>query len=303
MKNNIAELQNEPHNIKLLAAQRELYSSAKMFYAIQFLFSVLIPVVIAVVTLFNPQWGIYGAAYGIVFTVVEVIGFTPFIAKLKEKAASIQEEFDCTVLKLSRPLMSISDMFTLEDILKNHDQYQNGQGSTDDLKDWYGEEINNVKDQYIAALICQRSNSWWDLKLRKRYKVLIIVVLISIPVILLIAGLVNDIKLTEAVLMLGVLMPFFIFLQKELTDHLNVSKKLKQLNDCFQSTFEELEKKTLEKAQLAHISRTIQDKIFENRMNGSLVPDWVYKRFREKDETEMKMILKELISRMKAIEE
>ncbi len=51
--NNIAIIQNEQKQLERLSAQRELYTSAKRFYIVQIIGSILIPIAFAIISFFD----------------------------------------------------------------------------------------------------------------------------------------------------------------------------------------------------------------------------------------------------------
>ncbi|MBK9382166.1 MAG: hypothetical protein IPN39_12690 [Chitinophagaceae bacterium] len=299
--NNIIQLQNKEENLKLLAAQRELYGSAKIIYAWQFCFSVILPVIIAALTLVYPDMAVYGALYGILLLVIDEIAFNSSIDKKKAKAAKIQEQFDCSVLKIKKSSLKLADGILTEEILKYYHNHAKDQSRIEKLKDWYPTEIGALDNLPIASLICQRLNCWWDIKLRKRYSNLLTGTLILIPLIIIIIGIIRDIKLYEIILILSALIPFFVFLQKENSEHGDAYKRLERLHGFFEDIFSRLKSKTFDMSSLDNTIRSIQDEIYENRINSPLVFDRIYKKFRSIDEQEMKRVTHELVKEMKGI--
>ena len=99
--------QNEKDSIDKLMAVRRLYSNAKFINKVNFIFSVIIPVILSLVKVFIskcdfvfnqsfvPYLGYYGIAV-LVFTVMT----NGIVSDLKKKAAKIQEMFDCDVLSI-----------------------------------------------------------------------------------------------------------------------------------------------------------------------------------------------------------
>src|SRR5438034_9094825 len=100
MPNSIPTDQNADRQLERLAAQRQLYSDAKR---IQFWHTILsVPIVVAwsFVVLACPKLGVIAALWGIVLTFMDILTFTPWQSALKNKAATIQELFDCDVLQI-----------------------------------------------------------------------------------------------------------------------------------------------------------------------------------------------------------
>lgn len=295
----IAELQNNPDNMKLLGTQRELYSSAKKVFGFQFLFNVFVSVALAILAMFYEEITVYAALYGILFTIIDIIGFVPLINKMKRKAATLQERYECAVLEIELSDLKNYEQVSEEEISNNYHLHIRNQKNLEGLKNWYSEKIDCIRDTGVATLICQRSNNWWDLKLKRRYITGLLSLLIFVTVAIIVIGLIKEIKLKEMILILNALMPFFLFIYHELSDHYSAKKTLEHLHTFFDTKFKELENKTLDKSTLPDLSRRVQDELFEHRANGPLVPDWFYYRYRSLDQAEMERIIGELIEKVK----
>lgn len=301
MNNNITQLQNEQGNIELLAAQRELYSSAKRLYILQLCGNVLFPVIIAVTSLIYSEIVIYGAMYGIGFFAIDVFILFPAMVKRKTKAAKAQERFDCTVLGIANSPLEITDDITDKEIQINYDRHKRNASDIETLQNWYPAEIGTLNDMSVARLICQRTNCWWDSKLRRRFIRLIIFLLIAVPLIVIVIGILKDFKRDEIILALSTLIPFAMFLNRELFEQIEANKRLERLDSFIKQTLKDLKENTL-KISLNSLSRDIQDEIFEHRSKSPLVLDAVYKWFRTMDNKEMEKMALALIADMKSID-
>ena len=93
--NSIPNLQNSPESLRLLYAQRRLYSRAKGVLAIQTVLSVPFAILWAVLVLKIPGAKVYAAAWGVVVSILDLTAFTPWQKTLKRGAAGTQELFDC----------------------------------------------------------------------------------------------------------------------------------------------------------------------------------------------------------------
>lgn len=103
MANNIPQRQNEGQSLQLLAAQRRLYSWAKIALAIQVILVVVIPGTLLVVEHFEETFKLWAALAGLVISILDVLILDPAKAALRHKAAATQELFDCHVLELDWP--------------------------------------------------------------------------------------------------------------------------------------------------------------------------------------------------------
>jgi hypothetical protein len=94
--NSIPLKQNEPKKLDLLAAQRHLYSTAKQIHGWQIILATFFPVFWTFVILKYPTIKAYGALWGVAMGAGDQLIITPWLKRLREKAAKIQELFDCS---------------------------------------------------------------------------------------------------------------------------------------------------------------------------------------------------------------
>lgn len=164
----IQDRQNLPESIAKLAAQRNLYRRAKIMRNVDILLAL-------------------GAAsasvLGLVINVDDlshvvnlVIAATWFMSQCiikdhehrrKTEAATIQEDFDCTVLDLPWPDHKNVRRPT-SDRINQLESIERDRHGTSGLIDWYPpESIPN--DPILATLHCQKLNCWWDAVLRDKW--------------------------------------------------------------------------------------------------------------------------------------
>ena len=84
--NKIPQTQLESTQLKRLAAQRQLYSDAKVVQAVQIVLSVLGPPILAVLVAFFSLRPVYVACYGIIVALLNIFYFTPRQTVFKEKS-------------------------------------------------------------------------------------------------------------------------------------------------------------------------------------------------------------------------
>src|ERR1035441_3331045 len=98
--NNIATLQNEPRQLQRLAAQRQLYSTAKRIFGIQLVLGGPVAIGWSLLVVVLPELTGLAAVWGALVSFSDVLWLTPWQKRLRERAARIQEAFDCDVLQL-----------------------------------------------------------------------------------------------------------------------------------------------------------------------------------------------------------
>lgn len=281
--NNINKVQNSLESLQRLAAQRELYSSAKTLYIIQLIGNILVPVSFSIVSIFNPVLSPYSALYGICFFLTDLILIEPGITTRKMKAAKIQELFDCDVLQLAKsPLKTASDI-TVEEVLTHYDAHQKIKSNIEKLRDWYPKEISSLGIS-VARLICQRANCWWDSKLRLAYCNLLRASCLLLVLAIAILGILGKLEFEKVVMIASGLIPFFRFSARQYLDNLAANRRHESLKSFIQTLWDNIISKCINKDSLDDSSRSIQDEIYENRAKSPLILDVFYKFYRSKAE-------------------
>jgi hypothetical protein len=296
--NDIPKIQNLERQLERLSAQRELYSDAKKMYILQIVGSVLIPTMLVLFSFFFSNISLIAAIFGIGFFIVDIIFIVPTISRLKLKASKIQELFDCEVLQIpSSPLKSASDI-AVEEVLTYYEAHIKIKTNVEKVRDWYPPIIGNI-DIEFARLICQRTNCWWDAKLRKRYINFIRAFAIIIPLLLLVISALLKTPIDKVVLLLSALMPFFRFANKEYSDHKSSNDRLERTMNYICKLWENILSNRFDKNKLTIESRIIQDEIYEHRSKSPFIPDLIYKTFRDKNESLMNKTASILIEEIK----
>ena len=171
MSNRIPLRQNEDLQLQRMAAQRRLYSRAKRILSWQMVITVALVVVWSFVERWFPMLKVYAALYGMTAVLLDIAVFTPLQNSLKQKAAGIQELFDCYVLDLPWQEIKAGRRPDAELVAEFSRLPSGVDYSSMKLLDWYPAESGTVP-LFLGRLICQRANCWWDAKLRRRYAVL-----------------------------------------------------------------------------------------------------------------------------------
>ncbi len=98
--NSIAIEQNTDRQLQRLAAQRQLYVSAKRVFGFQLFVSGPLAVASAFLALAFPSLKGYVALWGLLVVAGDIFWLTPWQKRLRDSAARVQEAFDCDVLSL-----------------------------------------------------------------------------------------------------------------------------------------------------------------------------------------------------------
>jgi hypothetical protein len=284
--NQIATVQNTQRQLERLAAQRELYSSAKKLFSLQIIGNLFIPLTLSVVSTFHRNLSVYVAIYGICFFIIDNILIDPVIKQRKTKATKIQELFDSDVLELSKsPFKTVEDV-TVEEVLTHYDAHRKIESNIEKIKNWYNADLHTL-DISVARLICQRINYSWECGLRSAYGNLLKIINVLLPLAVIITALFTNLSLEQTALIGGGLLPLFRFLTKQYQENKEASDKLTRLNNYFHKLWERLLKGEIDEGEIEEAARRIQDEIYDNRIKSPLIPDRFYRLYRPKEETLM----------------
>lgn len=285
--NNIPQEQNVQRKLELLAAQRQLYSDAKSLQIISLIISV--PVVIAwsiLVALF-PALAVYAALWGIIATFLELLVFSRLQKSIQEKAAKIQQLFDCEILQFNWVSLHCGVRVEPETIIDASNRYKRKNINFTKLQDWYPVSVGQLPI-HQARIICQRANVWWDAQLRRRYSKWVIIILVSLTIIVLLIGLIGGLSLEKFLLaVLFPLIPAFVFGLRQYTEHNEAATRLDRLRENAEVIVQEVISGRYTLQDLERESYSLQTQIYDNRRRSPLILDWVYSRLKKKDEEQM----------------
>ncbi len=292
----IVQKQNMEHMLRCLAAQRYLYSSAKILFFWQLIFSTIVVVILSLFNLYkNISWVI--AAYGSLIAIFDVTFWSSLIKKRKEKAVKIQELFDTSVLNIKWNNILVGEKPTDEEIFRYSEKYKRRHSDFDILKNWYSNKISEIQSD-ATKIICQRSNCTYDYAIRDSFSNAIFIVLVFTLLSLLVIGFIKGFTLQNFFLLVVFpLLPAIILLFKTIKEN-NASKKAL---DDLRSIIESLWNKLLldNKIDINMNIREIQNKIFLNRKYSPLIFDWFYNKKRKQLEKEMGFSVDKLVQQYK----
>lgn len=281
--NNILANQNKPENLQKLAAQRQLYKTAKRLLIWQIILTV--PVTIALSfckllqdSLFGFSVTAFVALYGILLAIADIFIFNHFISQYRTDAAKIQELFDCSAYEMSWNNIEIGKEPNQELINEFSNQYVEIPDSP--LTDWYPFEIGSM-DKQQAILTCQKTNLYYDASLRRMYKNIALIVSIATFIILIATSIGKNISLPSFIVY--VLAPFFpilILTFKIIFEHGKSIKSASELHDRV-NVVNPYNAPSMEQL------RSIQNKIYCHRKDSPLMPDFFYNKKRKKLEDSM----------------
>jgi hypothetical protein len=281
MANNIPQQQNEESALRLLAAQRRLYGWAKIALAFQVIFVVILPALLLVIEHLAPGFNIWAAFIGLTISILDVLLFDPLKSGLRHKAAAIQELFDCCVLDLEWPALK-GRKPDREDVHGASGDYRN-----DVFKDWYPTAVGTLP-LYVGRIICQRSNCWWDSKLRRHYRTFVVSLLAVIAVGVVVVALINNVTVGDFVLsFMAPILPVALWAIREAKQQSESAERVDHLKYFGDELWERTMRRSLLADDATVQSRVFQDEIFEHRRENPLIFDWFYALLRKTFEHQM----------------
>lgn len=281
--NQIAEIQNSQKQIERLAAQRELYSSAKRLYIVQLIGNIIVPIGGSALAIYDPKYSAYVALYGVCFFLIDLIFIERFITEQRTKAAKIQELFDCDVLQIAKSPLKSADDVLVEEVLVHYKAFTRAKKDISKIIDWYPKKVSIINIEY-ARLICQKTNCWWDSKLRTLYCSILLMLCVGLGLGIIIYGFVAHLQLEQVVLIISGLIPFFQFSSKQYFDNSDSATRLTKVNLYITEIWSQIVDKKIEASELMTVSRRIQDEFYDNRIRSPLILDSFYWIFRHSNE-------------------
>jgi ABC-type multidrug transport system fused ATPase/permease subunit len=296
--NNISSIQNTQRQLQRLAAQRELYASAKKWYTAQLIGSIVISVIGSILGIYFSYLTPFIGLYGICFFVIDVVLIERIITEKRTKAAKIQELFDCDVLQLKPSPLKVADDIVVEEVLTYYNAFTKAKKDIDEIKDWHPPGTEELDLEY-ARLICQRTNSWWDSMVRRSYSNYLKLISVLVAITILVFCFTKRLDFYEVVLIASGLIPFFQFSVKQYFDNRESSERLNRVNEFIGQIWRNIARCCIDKLDLEESSRRIQDEFYENRIKSPLILDSFYWKFRKKNLHLMSKMVDTLVSEIK----
>lgn len=278
----ISTIQNQPLQIKRLAAQREIYAGAKKLQAAQ----TVLAAIAVLGTLLAAAWSALQPAltvYGVVLTVVDAL-LGRQVKAAKEQAAKIQELFDCDVQQLDWNDVRLGEKPEMESVIDTATRHLATNEAAAGLTDWYTVGIGELPI-WVGRLVCQRENVGWDNRLRRSYATLVTTTF-AVGVLLIVAaaavawqrfGSSVGLLITYA----SLAFPAIKFGFKHVLEAHVAAKQLADLQASASRLWHAAVDRQLTDVTATHKARLFQDCLFDHRRASPLIYDWVYQRYRD----------------------
>lgn len=285
--NNIPQEQNTSPQLDRLAAQRQLYSDAKLLQLISIIISVPLAILASILVAMFSKMAAFAGLYGVIATLLDTLVFSRLQKSIQEKAAKVQQLFDYEVLQFDCSRLNCRITIEPETIADASSRFRRKNTTYSTLQNWYPVSVGKLP-LYQARIICQRSNVWWDSQLRRRYYNWLIIVLIALTVVVISFGLIGDLTLEKFVLaIIAPLTPAFIFGLRQYTEHKEAATRLDKLKENAENLLQEVSKGRYPVQDIETESYSLQFQIYDNRRLNPLIFDWFYSWLKRKDEENM----------------
>lgn len=283
--NEIDKLQVEPRMLSLLRARTLIYRRAKSVQAWGLVISLGFPIAGLIASAVFIPLKPFIALAALLFSFLEVLAVDRWQRTQLKNAAKLQEDFDCTVLKMEWNSFLVGRRLDPEDVFADSRRKLSDKDEQR-LINWYPLVVKELP-LYLARLVCQRTNLWYDSALRKRYRYVLLTGCALLIAVAAGISLAIDPNMTTFVLsMLAPMTPVIIWALREGNRQVATCEQLDRLNEEVKKLWDRSRSGAAE-AEISVRSRELQDAIFNHRSTSPLIFDWVYNLLRKEMEDRM----------------
>lgn len=296
----INQKQNSGEQIEMLAAQRQLYSSAKRIMGVQMILAGPVAVTATLIGIFFPEFKNYAALLGITILVLDLVFLNPLQKKLRSQGALVQEAFDTKVLDIVWNEIKVGKKPEPELIHEYARVFGRDKVKLDMLRNWYPADTQRLPVDW-GRIVCQRANIWWDSKLRRRYANSVLAVLVLLAIVLVWFGFGKAMDVTDFVMKVAVpLAALYKLGVSQFIEHRDAADRLDKLKDHAEKIWSE----AINGAGIDVLkakSRNLQDEIFDGRKRNPPIFDFIFFIFRNRHEEQMNRGAQALIQEARTI--
>lgn len=250
----------------------------------------------------HPEIKGYVALWGLGVLFFDMVIFTPWQKNLLDSGAKVQELFDCSVLDLPWNEIKTGKKPGPELIHERAAKFGSDTNKITALKNWYPVGVQNVPVQW-GSIICQRTNVWWDSKLRRRYAATIFGILIIVTISLIGYGIHKHINLLEFIAyIVAPMASAYVLGYRQITEHHNAADRLDKLKDHAEKLWAE----AIGGEGIATIqtkARLLQDEIYDGRKRNPPIFDFIFRLLRNENEMLMNKGAEALIAQVRKIKQ
>ncbi len=283
--NNIKVKQGMPENMRLLKAQRVIYSDAKKIYRWQLTITIIVVVFLNFIKLIAKDvWQsditAYVALISVGITLFDLLFLSSYLSKFKINGSKVQELFDCSIYNMEwnetnsgeKPEKSV-----IEDALQKY-VYD----PKTPVANWYHISLDGLSHEQ-AILRCQETNLEYDRKLRYHFKNDCTIICLVVVAGSFVIATIIDASLQGYLLnFITPSLPLIVVLIKLIIDNQKAAKSLEDVRKVARKLRVSGAMPTM--AQL----RQVQDRLYCSRKDSTLIPENYYQYRRAKLEQSTK---------------
>jgi hypothetical protein len=295
--NSIPEAQNEHSQLERLGAQRHLYSSAKTLLGAQLILGGPVALAWSVAVTRQPDLRGWAALWGLTVFLCDVIWFSRLQKSWRERAARIQEAFDCDVLGLPWNTIKAGRPTTPEEVHENAVKYFRRDSSSPPLENWYPPVVGELSLR-VARIVCQRINCWWDARQRMRYAQFVGASASVVFLVILWLAFATNMRVQNVVLATVPALPAISIGMRQWVEQREAAMRQSALRQELESLWDQA-LSGADDSTLTQRSRQVQDEIFQCRKSSVPVFDFIYRLFQPEHEFYMNRSAKDLVEEAK----
>lgn len=282
--------QNDVRALRLLLAQRKLYTRAKRWSFLRWIGFSIIGVAAPILTVVVPRAAVVVGALAGVWIFLSRTWFSSVERNLAAKAANIQEQFDQYVFSMPARVTRVPAASIEETVrLTGDDRAVMSAADRQRLQDWY--PFDARVDGAISIAIAQRANAAYSERLLSaNANVWLATTLVWSSAAVIISLIVG---LTLPQFLLGVALP----LLPALLDVWEQFRSTKRAGEVRRAMADDIEQAVRGRSEPELTPESLliwQDQLYEMRRQSPQVPNLVYRRARERNERAMKVAAAEL---------
>lgn len=284
--NDIAVRQNSDANLRLLRARQQMFHRAKMVFIIELVLTVLAPVAGALVGLFVAELRPTIALVSLALTALDVAVLDRAQRRFVKYGAKIAERFDCSVLQMTWNTLAAGkplDDEVVDEAATSWERRRNNKG----LENWYPEEVGQTSLE-AARFICQRTNLWYDGRLRRLNGSIALGLAWIVPTALLVACWFLNIPFREIATVLTPAAPVMIWAIREHFRQKDTAEAQDQTKSEVEAYLAKLKQGKMDAEDALQAARDVQNALYARRAASPMVMPGLYQLFRPELERQMK---------------
>ncbi|HHH2699892.1 TPA: S-4TM family putative pore-forming effector, partial [Morganella morganii] len=263
--NDFYEKQNEPHMLKLLAGQRQIYSDVKAILMKVFFAGVVVPSILSLIFFVmsfypghtGPWIKTLLTIYGVVFFIVNHF-IMEHVSNCKKKAARIQEEYDTSLFNMEWNDIVTGKKIPISESLEYAQKHLATEGDHR-LRNWYLNAPMSVSAP-LMVMLCQSKNMGWDAGLKKKTSTFLSVILALNIIMLAITFIFTNPTYLQFVAFVAILLPIYQFYYRYVSDNKKSVARADELRILVENALRQVAKeRAYDKKALDKQSRLVQD--------------------------------------------